>query len=203
MDINLFPTKWNLILAKNSLRLANQGYELLDRKRQILIREMMELIDKAKEVQAHIDQTFKQAYEAVQAANIMQGISSVEQISYAIPEEKGIKIQMRSIMGVELPVVRLEKSEVKYNYGFYRTGSALDTAFFKFQLVKELIIELAEIENAIYRLAINITKTQKRVNALKKIKIPSFENIVKTIQDTLEEKEREEFARLKIIKKTH
>ena len=68
MDPNTFPTKGNLILAKNSLKLSRQGYELMDKKRNILIREMMELIDQAKDIQTQIDVTFRTAYTALQKA---------------------------------------------------------------------------------------------------------------------------------------
>ncbi len=201
MDITLFPTKSNLIKAKNSLRLSKQGYMLLDKKRNVLIREMMELIEKAKRIQSEIDKTFSEAYRALQAANIMFGINTVGRISYAIPVEDGIKIRFRSVMGVELPLVDDETDEsLQYGYGFFRTGTALDEAYKKFESVKQLSLKLAEIENSVYRLAANVKKTQKRANALKNIMIPKYEELTHMIQNALEEKEREEFSRLKVIK---
>ena len=85
MDPNTFPTKGNLILAKNSLALANMGYDLMDKKRNILIREMMDLIEKAKDIQSQIDRTFCEAYSALQKANLDNGISRVQTISYTVP----------------------------------------------------------------------------------------------------------------------
>ncbi|MBZ4645714.1 MAG: V/A-type H+/Na+-transporting ATPase subunit [Clostridiales bacterium] len=202
MDVALFPTKGNLIQARNTLRLSRQGYELLDKKRNILIREMMLLIDKAEEIQSQIDVTFREAYEALQVANITIGISTVEQIGHAIPVEDGIDIKFRSIMGVEIPMVTMEEKEIQPRYGFFRTNAALDEAYKKFDKVKKLTVDLAEIENAVYRLANNIKRTQKRANALKNIMIPRYEQITSNIQNALEEKEREEFTRLKIIKST-
>lgn len=201
MDITLFPTKGNLMLAKNSLRLSNLGYTLLDKKRNVLIREMMELIEKAKEVQSGIDTTFSEAYYALRVANLMFGINNVGRISYAIPVEDGVKIRFRSVMGVEIPLVDDETDEEGlFLYGFYRTGSALDEAYKKFEKAKQLSMRLAEIENSVYRLAENIKKTQKRANALKNIMIPRYEAITSMISNALEEKEREEFTRLKVIK---
>ena len=81
MDPNTFPTKGNLMLAKNSLGLARMGYELMDKKRNILVREIMDLIEKAKEIQARIDTTFREAYAALQKANIENGIDYVQTIS--------------------------------------------------------------------------------------------------------------------------
>ncbi|MDD3766208.1 MAG: V-type ATP synthase subunit D [Eubacteriales bacterium] len=202
MDLTLFPTKGNLILAKNSLRLATQGYALLDKKRNVLIREMMEFIEAAKDIQSQIDTTFSEAYRALQIANLNFGINTVGRISYAVPVEDGIKIRHKSVMGVEIPLVDDETSEEGlYPYGFYRTGFALDEAHKKFEKVKHLSLKLAQVETSVYRLAASIKKTQKRANALKNIIIPKYEEAVNQIQNALEEKEREEFTRLKVIKK--
>ncbi len=201
MSNNAVPTKGNLMAAKNTLKLSVQGYELLDKKRNILVREMMSLIDKAQEVQSHIDGTFSEAYEALQMANINLGIHNIEKTVYAIDEEKGIAINTRSIMGVEIPMAAIDEGYSRPQYGLKGTSVALDVAREKFIAVKKLTVQLAEIENAIYRLAVNIKKTQKRANALKNIMIPRYEELVKFITESLEEKEREEFTRLKMIKK--
>lgn len=200
MDTSTFPTKGNLIKIKSTLELSKTGYDLLDKKRNILVREMMLLIDQAEEIQSHIDETFSEAYAALQEANISLGINTVDQISKSIQIEDRIEIKVRSIMGVEIPMVNLEKEDLPVQYGFARTPITLDEAYKKFSRVKYLTVALAEVENAIYRLAINIKRTQKRANALKNILIPRNTKLVKLIQDALEEKEREEFTRLKMIK---
>lgn len=200
MDPNTFPTKGNLILAKNSLSLAGQGYELMDKKRNILIRELLELIDKAKNIQSEIDTTFSEAYLALQKANIEMGIRSVEDLSSTVPEENSIVIKQRSIMGTEIPLVEFNESDNKPSYSFYNTRISLDEAVSRFKKVKELTLRLAMIENSAYRLAANIKKTQKRANALKNITIPHYTGLVHDIVNSLEEREREEFTRLKVIK---
>ena len=200
MDITLFPTKGNLILAKSRLGLSKQGYVLLDKKRVVLIREMMELIESAKEIQSKIDSTFARAYKALQAVNIMLGIDYVEQTGYAIPLETGVKINFRSVMGVEIPIVSDVTARTGCPYGVYTTNSALDDAYNEFENVKDLTLKLAEVENSIYRLAFAIKKAQKRANALKNIIIPKYTKLTADIESALEEKDREEFARLKVIK---
>ncbi|WP_373206734.1 V-type ATP synthase subunit D [Coprococcus phoceensis] len=200
MDPRTFPTKGNLILAKNSLALANQGYELMDKKRNILIRELMELIDQAKDIQEQIDSTFTHAYKCLQHANIEHGISLVSQLAYTIPIEDSIKIKSRSIMGTEIPLVDYTPDENQPTYSFSTTDESIDRAREAFRKVKELTIKLSMIENAAYRLATNIKKTQKRANALKNITIPTYTTLVSSISNALEEKEREEFTRLKVIK---
>lgn len=201
MDPNTFPTKGNLILAKNSLALSKQGFDLMDKKRNILIRELMDLIAAATDIQQEIDTTFTNAYRALQKANIQMGIHKVEMVSLAVPVENSIHIKRRSVMGTEIPKVEYQRAEQKPAYSFYHTKMSLDEACEQFQKVKELTVRLAEIENSAYRLAYNIKKTQKRANALSNITIPKYQGLVKEIQEYLEEKEREEFTRLKVIKK--
>lgn len=195
----VIPTKGNLLNIKKSLNLAKLGYSLLDRKRNILIREMMMLIDDAKAIRGEIESTYKDAYLALQNANITLGVC--ENAAKAVPIETGVRVTYRSVMGVEIPHVSLHPQPIKVYYGFQATNAALDNAFVLFQRVKKLTATLAEIENSVYRLANAIKKTQKRANALKNIIIPRFEADSKFITDALEEKEREDFSRLKIIKK--
>lgn len=200
MDPREFPTKGNLMLAKNSLALARQGYELMDKKRNVLLKELMALIDEAKEIQEQIDSTFTKAYACLQRANIEHGISKVQQLAFTVPIEESIRIQTRSIMGTEIPHVKYDEKENNLTYSFSTTSESIDIAREAFREVKDLTIKLSMVENSAYRLASNIKKTQKRANALKNITIPMYTNLVHNINNALEEKEREEFIRLKVIK---
>lgn len=201
MNPNTFPTKGNLILAKNSLALASQGYELMDKKRNILLRELMALIDEAKGIQSEIDSTFTAAYAALQRANIELGIHYVQEIAGSVPVESSIRIKTRSIMGTEIPLVQHEPAPLSLTYAYYSTRESLDQARANFEKVKELTIKLSMVENSAYRLAASIRKTQKRANALKNITIPTYQTLVTDITNSLEEKDREEFTRLKVIKR--
>ena len=198
MAVQTVPTKGNLLATKKSLELSRTGFELLDRKRNILIREMMALIDRAASIQDKIDTTYAQAYKALQMANIASGICY--EVSRTVPVENGLNVAFRSVMGVEIPMVSLTEHNDPIPYGLSSTNSMMDRAYERFNEVKRLTAELAEVENSVYRLADAIKKTQKRANALKNIMIPHFEETVKFITDALEEKDREEFSRLKVIK---
>ena len=200
MDPREFPTKGNLMLAKNSLALARQGDDLMDKKRNVLLKELMALIDEAKEIQEQIDSTFTKAYACLQRANIEHGISKVQQLAFTVPIEESIRIQTRSIMGTEIPHVKYDEKENNLTYSFSTTSESIDIAREAFREVKDLTIKLSMVENSAYRLASNIKKTQKRANALKNITIPMYTNLVHNINNALEEKEREEFTRLKVIK---
>ncbi|MCG0275324.1 MAG: V-type ATP synthase subunit D [Thermosediminibacteraceae bacterium] len=200
MRENIAPTKANLIAAAAALEFSRKGYELLDKKRNVLIREMMGLMKRAAEIQDKVNKIFSEAYEALQMANITLGISQVYQVARSIPETAEFTILTRSVMGVEIPVVRYQKNKLEHYYSFYHTNAALDVALKKFHEVKYLLFELAEVEDSVYKLAVEIKRTQKRANALKNIQIPKLESIVKTISEMLEEKEREDFFRLKTLK---
>ena len=194
----VFPTKGNLIATKKSNDLAHMGYELMDRKRNILTREMMALLDDVKLLREEITITYQKAYSALQQANISLGV--ISDLAEAVPVDTGIHITYRSVMGVEIPKIKYDKQECELTYGLYYANSKVDYAYICFHKVKEMTILLAEVENSVYRLANAIRKAQKRANALKNIVIPDFEHNIKFITDALEENEREEFSRQKVIK---
>ena len=200
MATTVFPTKGNLIATKNSLSLAKLGYDLLDRKRNILIREMMLLVEQAKSLHGEIEKTYSDAYAALQRANITLGV--IEELSQGTGIENGIHITYRSVMGVDIPQVSYSSTLKQSQYGLLSSNSQFDVAYMSFNRAKELTVVLAEVENSVYRLANAIKTTQRRANALKNINIPRFEETVRFITNALEEKEREEFSRLKVIRHT-
>ena len=198
MALKVVPTKGNLIAMKKSLQLANLGYNLMDQKRNVLIKEMMTLLDDVKLIRDQITSSYQEAYDALQEANISMGL--ITDIVNSTPEDYGISIAYRSVMGVEIPKIAYDKQPLKMTYDIERSNSKVDYAYNCFYRVKQLTVLLAEVENSVYRLANTIRKTQKRANALKNISIPRFESTIKVISEALEEKEREEFTRQKVIK---
>ena len=192
------PTKGNLMALGRTLTLARMGYDLMDRKRNILIREMMRLIDDAAELQGRIDSTFAEAYQALQTANIVMG--TCRDLAESMPVDNSAQIRFRSVMGVEIPYVTADGAPPSAPLGFVSTTSDFDRAVDRFGKVKRLVTELAEVETATYRLAYAIKKTQKRANALQNVIIPDLTAKVEFITGALEEKEREEFVRMKVIK---
>lgn len=194
----VFPTKGNLLALKKSVKLAELGYELMDRKRNILIREMMKQIEKVRTLRDEISHIYQRAYFTLQEANITLGV--INDIAKAIPIDNNLDITYRSVMGVEIPKVLYEEDEVKIRYGISSTNTKFDYAYKSFLKVRDLTLVLAEVDNSLYRLANAIRKSRKRANALKNIVIPDYQEKIKFISNTLEEKEREEFARRKIIK---
>lgn len=194
----VFPTKGNLMAIQKTNKLAHLGYDLMDRKRNILIHEMMTLIDDVRRIRDEISFTYQKAYLALQEANITLGF--VSELAKAIPIDNGISITYRSVMGVEIPKLDYQSKPVKIQYGFSSTNTKFDYAYKNFLKVRDLTVLLAEIDNAVYRLANAIRKARKRANALKNVVIPDLEKNIKNITEALEEKDREEFSRKKVIK---
>lgn len=192
------PTKGNLIQAKKSLELSRLGFDLMDRKRNVLIREMMALMDDVRLLKQKITKAYADAYYALQQANISLGI--ISEISKATPIEDSVEIVYRSVMGVEIPKVTINEKPLKMEYPIEGSNSRLDEAYILLLEAMHLTVKLAEIDTSVFRLAKAIQKTQKRANALRNIVIPGFEDEIVFIASSLEEKEREEFTRLKVIK---
>ncbi|RBP42777.1 V-type ATP synthase subunit D [Garciella nitratireducens] len=202
MANKITPTKANLMKSKNSLLFSKKGYDLLDRKRTVLIQELMTLIDSAKIIEKKIEEKFAEGYEALKQASITMGVFNIEEIALAVNQEEDYDIRFKSVMGVEIPEVIYKKEDkIAPQYGFYRSNPSLDAAILKFTEVKYLCYQLAQVETSAYKLSLEIKKTQKRANALDKIQIPRLEKNIKFIEETLEEKEREDFFRLKVVKK--
>ena len=201
MDINSMPTKGNLLAAKHTLLLAKQGYDLMDKKRLILVKEKMDLTNKAIELCLELENLHKSAYKSLQTAVTQLGREHIENIGRLLEEEQGISIKSRNVMGAQLPIAELVCKKAEFPpFNISDSCEALDEAYLKFCEMKKNIVILAMIENTAFRLEINIKKTTKRANALENITIPKYEGRIKSIQSTLEERARDEFIRTKMVK---
>lgn len=202
MEIDRSPTKGNLMQIEKTLKLSKSGHSLMDRKRLILMNEIVSLIEKAKQVQDDLMAAYENAYTQIALAEEAVGLFNLQEISEGIEIDDQINIKVRSIMGSEIPEIEYtEKKTGKLPYSLTETSIEVDRTRLAFEEVKKLQIKLAEIETTAYRLANNIQKTQKRVNALQNVTIPQLESAQKEINNELEEKEREEFVRMKAVKR--
>jgi len=205
MAIKVTPTKANLIKSKSRMSFSTKGYNLLDKKRTVLIQEIMKLVSKSSEIEDQISETFKEAYRALQQATVSMGLNHIDEYALSIKPEKPFDIRTRSVMGVDIPELVLssknEDEDMNLPYGFYENNPALDVAIQKFNQAKELSYQLAEIEGTAFKLSLEIKKTQKSANALDKIQIPRLKDTIKYIEESIEEKDREENFRIKKVKK--
>jgi len=199
---NVSPTRINLIQTKRTLKLAESGREVLERKRDILIRELRNSIFEAERAREELLSVLAKAYQSLKEANITKGSETVANVALTTSSEANYLFDYKGIMGVAVPNVKFQsKSDVKPNYGFASTSVELDIAFKQFYNVLELIADLARAEGTTFQIANDVRRTQRRVNALNYVLIPRYSNLAQSIELALEEKDREEFVRTKIIKR--
>lgn len=199
---NLSPTRINLIQTKRTLSLAESGRDILERKRDILLRELRHSIYDAERAREELNEALKKAYRSLQEANLVRGSKAVASAALGSSLEADFLLDFRSVMGVTIPVLEFQnESEVKPDYGFASTSVELDKAFKEFYGVLELVADLAKAEGITFQIARDIGRTQRRVNALNHVLIPQYRATVKRIDLVLEEKDREEFVRMKRVKR--
>ena len=201
MILKVPPTKSNLFKLKQDLSFAREGHQLLDRKREVLIMELMQLIHTIKNLQRRLADQLKIAYAEFREAYIEMGSEEIERANYAYLEPLTLSIRERSVMGVPIPEVSAAKKLEKIKLGMMNSSPKFDGSSTKFLEIIPLLIEYAQANLTLTRLANEIKKTQRRVNALENIFIPDNEETIKYISDVLEENDREDFFRRKRIKK--
>ncbi|MBC7100189.1 V-type ATP synthase subunit D [Methanothermobacter tenebrarum] len=199
------PTRMELLKLKQREKLAVKGYNLLKEKRNALIMEFFNILERVRGARERVEEKLKEAFEDLTEAQIMMGDMAVNKAAMAVKEFIKVEIDSRNIMGVVVPVVEIESTErsmVERGYGLVDTSVKLDEAAKKFEESVSLIVELGEIEKSVRLLAGEIESTKRRVNALENIIIPRLQNTVNYIEMRLEEMERENFVRLKMIKES-
>ena len=188
------PTRMELLSLKNRTKLAVKGHGLLKEKRDALIKEFFDILDRVKGIRENAELSLKEANDALVEAQIAMGDLAVKKAALSVKESIDVDITSRSVMGVAVPVtnVKMEKrSIIDRGYGFSDTTIQLDEAAKKFEESLKYLIELGEVEKTIFLLAEEIEATKRRVNALEHIMIPRFENTEKYIDMRLQEMERE------------
>jgi len=203
--LNLSVTRTNLLRLREELEFAQEGYELLEQKREVLVMEVVALIEELRVWKKEAEESLKKAYRAFEEATLVLGVETVTRASLAIRSAEKIKLVERSIMGVAIPRVSYSRTlcPSHHQYGFQGTSASLDKAVYLFSQSLERLAKLAEIEVSLFRLATELKKTQRRANSLNYLFIPEYRETIKYLENTLEEKEREEFFQLKRAKELH
>ena len=197
--LNVPPTRSSFLTIRRGLEFAREGYDLLEQKRQILVFELMGRVESARRAQQDVDEKMARAFQALSEAQLTTGSAPMAAEATAVTIQRDLRIDSRNLMGIELPNIQYEAEEPGVQFGF--GGSARsDTVLKLFCEAIESIAALAEIENAVFRLAREVRRTQRRVNALEKIFIPDYNETLRYITETLEERERESFVIMKMVK---
>jgi V/A-type H+-transporting ATPase subunit D len=198
--ITIAPTRTNLIRLKKDLRFAREGYEILDRKREALTNELVRVAKEADTLQKEVWGLLQTAYGAMEKARLVMGSDHVEWAALAVNKTVDVHLRLRGIMGVAIPQIEARGEPPKLLYSPGDTAAVLDQATAAFREVLLRTPQLAMLTAAVWRLANELKKTQRRVNALQHIFIPQYETTIAFIVSSLEEREREEIFRLKSLK---
>jgi len=201
MRIALAATKTNLLKVKKSLALTQEGFELLDEKRRILLEELASIIDSVDRYQEQVDNALWEAYGLVDKATVSLGRKRMEELSFSVDIKSEVSISQRRVMGVGVPVINLSVRDNPPYYSLHEVNLNVDEAIAKFREVIKLAAGLAEKKITLLRLAEEAQKTIRKVKALEKIYLPYYREAFKYIGDRLDEESRDAFALLKLIKK--
>ncbi|MDD4183003.1 MAG: V-type ATP synthase subunit D [Candidatus Omnitrophica bacterium] len=200
MRANIAATKTNLLRIKKTLALTEEGYNLLDEKRRLLITELTSIIHVVDRFQRELDEAIAKAYVLVDRATIVVGRQKMEALTAAIDIKSSITISNRRVMGVNIPAIDLKVTENEPFYSPVGVSFYVDEVIVRFKDIIKLISQLAEKKIALLRIAKEVQKTIRKVNALEKIHLPYFRETLKYINNSLEEEARESFSMLKLIK---
>jgi len=198
--LNIPPTKSNLIKVKQDISIAEEGYELLEQKREILVMELMRHVERVKRIEKELDTKIFEAYKFLKKAIQTFGHEDIKNRMQFINYEFLMNKKSIKIVGMNLPSVEVETPVLKMQYSFLNTNASFDVTANKFLDMIKLLCEMAEIRAIVWRLSREVKKTQRRVNALEKIVIPETKETVKFIVDTLEERDRDEIFIRKMVK---
>jgi V/A-type H+-transporting ATPase subunit D len=198
--LNIAPTKSNLLVLKRQLAFAEEGYDLLEQKRQILIFELMSRLQRARDAEEGVGEALSRAFAALREARLDAGSDALDKAALAVTMDHRVDIAEQHLMGMKIPRVTVHTEPVSPQFGVGGTSVNADAAMTLFVEALPLLAELAELGNAVMRLAGELRKTQRRCNALSKIFMPDYRETINYITGSLEERERESFVILKMIR---
>ena len=201
MNINIAPTKSNLLITKEQLAVSTNGYELLEEKREILVRELMRLVEQVKMLEDEIQQAIDLAYPAFKRMLMIDGADQVERIAHAIHYDFDMIEKVVVVGGMQFETIEVELPKKELFYSALGTYANTDDVIVKFFNLLTLLTQMASIRTIVWRLAEEVKRTQRRVNALDKMIIPQATETIKYIESVLEERERENVFVLKALKK--
>ncbi|MDU5504011.1 MAG: V-type ATP synthase subunit D [Anaerococcus vaginalis] len=194
------PTKANLMKAKNQLSLIKEGYDILDKKRKALIGQYNAKINQRNELNKLVNAYIKNVKKNIKKAIVTTGEDRLKSIALSVPLDESISLKEKKFMQTKIFEIDFDAKKLDLSYSLNLTNSLFDEALLSLNDLKEKVYKLAELDTTIKNLDTEIKKTSKKVNSLEKVQIPNYETIIKSISGQIEEREREEFSKTKIIK---
>lgn len=199
-ESKLAPTKANLMKAKDQLELISEGFEILDKKRKALLGQYRAKINKRDELNEIVNESIAQVKKSIKKSSATIGEDKLKSIALSVPIDDSIKLREKKIMQTSIYEISFEEKKLSLSYSLNLTNSLFDQALLSLNDLKTKLYKLAELDTTIKNLDKEIKKTSKKVNSLEKVQMPKYENIIKTISSQIEEREREEFSKTKMIK---
>lgn len=194
------PTKANLMKAKNQLSLINEGYDILDKKRKALIGQYNAKINQRNELNKIVNSYIKDVKKNIKKAIVTTGEDRLKSIALSVPLDESITLKEKKFMQTKIFEIDFDSKKLDLSYSLNLTNSLFDEALLSLNDLKEKVYKLAELDTTIKNLDTEIKKTSKKVNSLEKVQIPNYKAIIKSISSQIEEREREEFSKTKMIK---
>ncbi len=194
------PTKLELIRLRRSIDISRRIYKILEDKKEVLLRKLTESVKEARKVREKISGNLLESYRPLVKAYMDMGVTKMDAIALSTPTSVEVDVKLLRMMDVQVPTLKVEHEPQSARYGISDTSPYLDEAVRKISGLLADILKAAELENSIFRIAAELERTQRLINALEYIIIPSYEEAIKFISMILEEREREEFVRLKKLK---
>lgn len=198
------PTRQEEIRLKERIDLAENGHEILEKKRDGLIHEFMQIVDEAKESKKELSKTFAEANRSLKQAEIYDGRESIKSLKTGAQRSNKITAEQENIMGVLVPEIEfsgdITSNPSERGYSLDSSTARIDKAADDYEKLLEEIIKAAELQTKVTKLLEEIEKTKRRVNALEHKVIPDMENALEDVSQSLLEQEREETFRMKKVK---
>jgi V/A-type H+-transporting ATPase subunit D len=199
-DIKMPATKANLIKAQDQLALMKQGYDILDKKRKALLQQYKLKIDQRNKLNEEVNNTIKSVHKSIQKAIITVGEEGIKEVAGSIPEDDSIELEEISFMQTNMYKIGFKEKKLDLSYSFYSTNALFDDALIALNDLKKKVYRLAELDTTINNLNKEMKKTSKKVNSLDEVQIPKYNDLIKDISSQIEEREREEFSKTKMVK---
>lgn len=194
------PTKANLMKAKSQLELINEGYDILDKKRKALIGQYNAKINQRNELNSIVNSSIKDVKKNIKKAIVTTGEDRLKSIALSVPIDNSISLKEKKFMQTRIFEIDFDEKKLNLSYSLNLTNSLFDEALISLNDVKDKVYKLAELDTTIKNLDTEIKKTSKKVNSLEKVQIPNYQSIIKSISSQIEEREREEFSKTKMVK---
>ena len=199
--LNIAPTKSNLLAIKEQLAISTEGYDLLEQKREILVMELMRIVEQVKLLENQIDKCVQKAYPALKKMLVSVGGDRVERIAHGIDYNFEITKKPAVIAGMSFTTIDVNLPQRRLFSSFMGTFADSDEVMADFFELLTLLTKMASIRTVAWRLALEVKKTQRRVNTLDKTVIPQDKETVKYIEGVLEERERDTVFVMKCLQR--